>query len=126
MALTDREISLLQAQTQQPGTPISRASRLSTSSSTYGTVVTWTIAAGQVGDLSEIGFISDLPASTQWRLTINGVVQWVDQIFQLGVTVPLGSNRLPAGAIVLVEGRSPDNVTAIVLDGTIAAVERTV
>lgn len=106
------------------GTPIPFAGRLSTSSSTYATVISWTISAGAEGDLAEIAFFADILASTEWRITIDGTQRINNQVFPSAVAFPFLVNRLAAGAVVLVEARSPDNATAIVADGTITGVER--
>ena len=106
------------------GTPIPFAGRLSTASSTYATVISWTISAGVEGDLREIALIADILASTEWRITIAGTQRINDQVFQAAVSLPFLSNRLAAASVVLIEARSPDNVTAIVADATITGVER--
>lgn len=106
------------------GTPIPFAGRLSTSSSTYATVISWTISASAEGDLAEIALIADILASTEWRITIGGTQRINNQVFQSAVTLPFLVNRLAAGTVVLVEARSPDNATAIVADATITGVER--
>lgn len=123
-ALTDREVDLLEADTQQSGTPIARADRLSTSSSTYGTVAIWTVGAGVTGDLHEVALTVDNFTATEWRLTIAGVEQFTDRVFSVAVGLPFRTNRLASADIVLLEARSPDNATAIVADGTITGTER--
>ncbi len=129
MPLTDREISLFTAigdNSDPAGSPIVRESRLSTSSSAYGTIATWTVSAANTGDLHEVSMISDNFSDTEFRLTINGVEQFTDQVLQTGLSLPWRTNRLAAGAIVLLEGRSPDNATALLLDGSITGTERAV
>lgn len=124
MGLTDREVDLLEDSTQQAGTPIVRANRLSTTSATYGTVVSWTVGAGVIGDLHEIALTVDNFIATQWRLTIAGVEQFADRVYSVAVGLPFRTNRNAAAAVILLEARSPDGATAIVADGTITGTER--
>lgn len=105
------------------GTPIPFVGRLSTSSSTYATVVSWTVGVGVEGDLREIALITDIFASTEWRITIGGTVRITDQVIQGALSLPFPENRLATGTVVLVEARSPDNVTALVVDASITGVE---
>lgn len=67
---------------------------------------------------------ADILASTEWRVTIGGTVRITGRVFPSAVSFQFANNRLAAAAVVLIEARSPDNVTAIVADGTIAGVER--
>ncbi len=112
------------AQASNEGTPIPFAGRLSTSSSTYGTVISWTVASDVEGDLREIAMIANILASTEWRVTIGGTVRFIDIVFLGAASLPFATNRLVAGSVVLVEARSPDNATAVVADATITGVER--
>lgn len=126
--LTDREIVAIQSAAPPAAgevVPISRLDRFSGTDLTYQTVVSWTVAASRVGNLREVSMISDQLAVTEFRLTINAVVQWTDQIIQAALTIPFGENGLAAGAIVLLEAQSSDG-TAIVVDGSISGTERSV
>ena len=122
-SLTDREINRVQSDSRQANTPIARADRLSTTSATYGTVVSWTVTALLEGNLTEVAFTVDNFVATEWRLTIGGVVQFTDQVFSVPVALPF-DGLLASGTVVLLEGRSPDGATAIVADGTITGTER--
>ncbi len=122
--MTDREIDRLQADSRQENTPIARSDRLSTTSATYGTVVSWTVAASTEGNLTEVALTVDNFGATQWRLSIGGVVQFTDRLYSVPVALPWGGNVMAAGTIVLLEARSPDGATAIVADGTITGTER--
>ena len=129
MPLTDREIAVLttiSGNNDPTGTPIAEEDRLSTSSNVYGDVVSWTVSAGNEGDLHEISMISDNFAATEFRVEINGVVQWTDRVLQAPLSVTWRINRIIAGAVIRLQGRSPDNATAIVLDGSISGTERPV
>lgn len=126
MAHTDREISLLQGSsdnTDPTGTPVAIVGRLATSAAVYSTVVTWTVSAGNEGDLHEISMVTNNFSVTQFRLTISGAVQFTDRIIQTSLSLPWRINRLAAAAIVLLEAQS-DGVTAVVVDGSITGTER--
>ena len=125
MSLTDRETSLLNAETGlAEGNPISRVDRLATSDSVnYQEVVEWTVAAGSEGDLHEISVFADDFSKTQLRLFIAGVQQWADRIIGTSLSIPYRANRLPAGAQMLLEARSTDG-TLVTVDGSISGAER--
>ncbi|MFC1935914.1 hypothetical protein ACFLX9_04085 [Chloroflexota bacterium] len=125
MALTDRETSLLNAETGlAEGVPISRVDRLATNDNvSYQQVVEWTVAAGSEGDLHEISLFSDDFSKTQFRLTIAGVQQWTDRVVGTSLSIPYRANRLPAGAQVLLQARSTDG-TLVTVDGSISGAER--
>jgi hypothetical protein len=124
MALTDREIALLNAGQQlAEGVPVSRVDRLATNSPAYQEVVSWVVAAGREGDLHEVSLFSTDFARTQFRLTIAGVQQWTDVLVGTSLSIPYRSNRLQAGDQVLLEARSTDG-TLVTVDGSISGAER--
>lgn len=125
MPLTDRETSLLNAETGlAEGLPISRVDRLATSDAVnYQEVVEWTVAVGNEGDLHEVSLFSDDFSKTRFRLTIAGAQQWADRVVGTSLSIPYRANRLPAGAQVLLEARSTDG-TLVTVDGSISGAER--
>jgi hypothetical protein len=124
MALTDREIALLNAGQQlAEGVPISRVDRLVTNSLSYQEAVSWVVAVGREGDLHEISLFSSDFTKTQFRLTIAGVLQWTDVVIGTSLSIPYRSNRLQAGDQVLLEARSTDG-TLVTVDGSISGAER--
>lgn len=129
MPFTDREIAVLTAissNNDPAGTPIAEEGRLPTASNVYATVVSWTVSAGNEGDLHELSMISDNLAATEFRLTIGGVEQWTNRVLQSTLSLPWRENRLATAVVVLLEARSPDNATAIIVDGSITGTERPV
>ena len=125
MALTDRETSLLNAETGlAEGVPISRVDRRATNDNVnYQQVVEWTVAVGKEGDLHEISMFSDDFSKTQFRLTIAGVQQWTDKVIGTSLSIPYRANRLLEGAQVLLEARSTDGIL-VTVDGSISGAER--
>lgn len=126
MTLTDREITLLQGSadnTDPTGTPIAETGRLSISANAYSVVATWTISAGNLGDLHEITMVTNNFAVTEFRVTIAGVQQFTDRIILGALALPWRENRLAAAAIVLLEARS-DGSTSIIVNGSITGTER--
>ena len=101
---------------------IASLSRYSGSATTYQTVVSWTVAAGKAGALTEVEMESDTYAKTLWQLTIAGVVKFTDKFIQGPLTLIFPDVNLAAGAVVLLEAKSSDG-TAIVADGTITGKE---
>jgi len=103
-------------------TAITRLDRRSTSSTTYGTVVEWTVTAAKIGILQHVELWADDNAKTRWKLTIAGVVQFTD--IELGTTLSLEwpDVRLAAGAQVLLEAKSSDG-SGINADGDITGKE---
>lgn len=125
--LTDRELDLLGGLSLTPQntfTPISETGRLSTASSTYATVVSWAVAIGTLGILKEVSMTTDLVGDTEYQLSIAGVVKWTNRLFQSSLGIPFPDTPLQAGIIVLLEARSPDGATAVVVDGSISGEER--
>lgn len=126
MALTDREITLLQGSsdnTDPTGTPIAEIGRLSTLVAVYATVASWTVSAGNEGDLHEVAMVTDNFTVTEFRLTIDGAINFADRIIQGALSLPWRTNRLDAAAVVLLEARS-DGAITIVVDGSITGAER--
>ncbi len=121
--LTDREATIQDVEGAASGTPIARAGRVVTPSSTFQTVTSWTVAALSDGDLHQVAMFSDSFVRTEFRLTIDSVIQFTIQIGS-SLGLPWRINRLSAGAIVLLEARSTDGNT-VTVDGAITGAERT-
>lgn len=113
------------AQSGEPtGTPFTVLARLSTSSTSYGTVVSKTITAGKLGILKLVTMYTDTPGKTQFQLTIGGVQQFTNQAIQTSLAIPFpDDSRVEAAAVILLEAKSTDG-TAIVVDGAISGSER--
>uniref|UniRef100_A0A6M3XSF4 Uncharacterized protein n=1 Tax=viral metagenome TaxID=1070528 RepID=A0A6M3XSF4_9ZZZZ len=96
--------------------------RLSTSSTSYGTVVSWTVTTDKIGVLHCIEMESDNYDKTRFQLTIAGVVQFTD--IQIGASLSLEypDVKIAAGSEVLLEAKSSDG-TAINVDGDILGKE---
>jgi len=103
-------------------TPIIELARLSTSVTSYGTVVTWTVDAGKVGVLGFIEFESDNYAKTMFKLTIGGTVYFTDMLIGASLSLEFPDLRLAALTEVLLEAKSTDT-TSINVDGDIIAKE---
>ncbi len=125
MALTDREIALLNPGRQlAEGLPISRVDRLATAdAANYQEVVSWVVPAGAEGDLHEVSVFSDNFAKTRLRLTIAGSQQWTDVVLATSLSIPYRNNRLQEGDQVLLEAKSSDG-TLVTVDGSISGAER--
>ena len=104
------------------GRPISRVGSLTTTATTYGTVATWTVAAGRSGKLFDISLDTDNFAKTNWQLTIGGVQQFTAFNPRSSLSIPIRETQLPPGAVVLLESASTD-ATSVVTYGAIAGAE---
>lgn len=103
------------------GSPVCRFDRYSGTSTSYVTVVTWTVPANTEGVLHEIALVAKDVASyahAQWRITA-GTVQLSDKPALAALTIPFPPNRLATGHVVKVEVKSDDG-TAITVDASIS------
>ena len=91
--------------------PISRLTDLSTSSTTYGTVLTYTVPAAKQAVIYGLELYSDNWPKSRWRLTVGGVVQWTDIELPASLNMTFSEARLAAAAVVLLEGASSDGTT---------------
>lgn len=90
-------------------TPISETEgKVTTTSSDYQTLATWTISAGKIGVLYGVELYAVPFSAAHFRLTINGAIQWQNVEFPTGLNMIFSDARLPAAAVVLVEGKSND------------------
>jgi hypothetical protein len=104
------------------GEPIAKVGRYPGSSTTYQTVVSWTVSEGKSGMLKEVSMITSDYEHTYFRLTIADKKQFEDKLIQAPLTLPFPDNSLSAGSVVLLECRSTDG-TGITVDGSITGRE---
>lgn len=101
---------------------IVKLARLSTSSTSYGTVTSWTVTTGKVGVLRLIEMESDNYAKTLFQLTIGGVQKFTNIQIGSSLSLELPDVHLEAATVVLLEAKSSDG-TAINVDGDITGKE---
>lgn len=101
---------------------VTRLDRLNTTSTSYGTVVSWTVSSGKVGVLRHVEMESDNYSKTRFQLTIAGVVQFTDAQVEDSLSLEWPDPRLAAGDEVLLEAKSSDG-TEINVDGDITGKE---
>jgi hypothetical protein len=104
------------------GEPIAKVDRYSGGSTSYQTLVSWTVSEGKSGMLKEVSMITNDITHTEFRLTIAGKKQFEDKFIQAPLTLPFPDNRLNARSVVLLECRSTDG-TSIIVDGSITGKE---
>lgn len=115
------QIVIVEAQPEDE-TPVIDLHRLTTSSTSYGTVASWTVSAGKVGVLGFIEFESDAYVKTMFQLTIGGTVYFTDVQILASLSLEFPDLRLAAATEVLLEAKSTDGTTVNV-DGDIIAKE---
>jgi len=103
-------------------TAITQLDRLSTSSTSYGTVVSWTVTTDKIGVLHCVEMESDNYVKTRFQLTIAGVVQFTDIQIEASLSLEYPDVKIAAGSEVLLEAKSSDG-TAINVDGDILGKE---
>ncbi len=127
MGLTDRELAVQGGGASGEVTIalIVRKGRVTTVLQNYQTVVQYTVSASPAqGFVREIGLVSSDQVRTQFRLTIDGAVQFTDESFLTSWAIPFPENsRLDSDAVVLLEAQSID-ATQITVDGVISGHER--
>lgn len=127
MGATDRELAVAGGGSSGEVTValIARKGRVTTVLGSYQTVVSYTVAAAPAqGFIREIGLVTTDPARTQFQLTIDGVVQFTDELFLTSWAIPFPEDsRLDSEAVVLLEAHSTDG-TQITVDGVISGHER--
>jgi len=96
--------------------------RLTTTSSDYGTVVTYTVPAATVFVMSAIEVACSNYIVAQFRLTIAGVEQFAGKSLQTTFNPTYALVNLAADAVVLLEAKS-DGSTSIDVDGAIEGKE---
>lgn len=79
---------------------------------TYVNVATWTVATARSGSLTELMMDTTNWARTNWRVTIAGVQQFTDQVFNSSPSFhPPSANQLPQGAVVAIAAASTDGTS---------------
>ncbi len=92
--------------------------RLTTSSATYATVVTYTVPTDKTFVLSALEMASNDYTHSYFRVTIAGEVKFTDKQFQVSFNPTFAEVVLAPGSVILVEGKS-DGVSAVVIDASI-------
>jgi len=95
---------------------------VTTSSSSYQTIKSWTVATGYVGVLVGVEMICDNFSIAQWKLEVDSVAVLEDDILQGEFTIPFPELKLAAGSVVTLSVKS-DGSTEIMADGNIDAKE---
>lgn len=103
-------------------TAITRLARASPATTTYVTVVSWTVDEDAIGILRFVEMESDDYEHTRFRLTIAGVLQFNDVQIEASLTLEWPDVKLAAEAVVLLEARSTDT-TEVHVDGDILGKE---
>lgn len=98
------------------------AGRYSGTSTSYQTVVAWTVTAAKTGELKEILIISNAYATTLVKIMIGAVTWCTDWVVGSAMPIIFEDLRLSAGIVVTVSAKSSDG-TAIVVDAIITAKE---
>ena len=126
--LTDRELLIISgaspfALAGVTIEPILEKGRLATTSTSFGTVLTFTVPVGASLTMKELSFAHDKPNFTRFRVTLAGVVRVTDD-FYLGPSVaPFENVLFTAGDVVLVEARSTDG-TLVTIDSQLTGTQR--
>lgn len=98
------------------------AGRLTTTSSSYQTVASWTVATGKVGELKEILILSDNYAKTLFQVTVGSVTWATDWVKLSSMPIIFEDLKLAAATIVKVEAKSSD-ATSVTVDAIIVGKE---
>ena len=88
----------------------------------YQTVVSWTVAAGKLGELKEITILSSNYAKTNLQVTVGDIVFATNWIVQAAMPLIFEDLKLAVGKIIKVEAKSTDG-TSITVDAVITAKE---
>ena len=79
---------------------------------TYADIITWTVATARSGGLAELMMDTTNWVRTNWRVTIAGVQQFTDQVFNSSPSFhPPFPNQLPQGAVVAIAAASTDGTS---------------
>ena len=98
------------------------AAALTTVSTSYQDVASWTVAAGKVGELKEILVLSSNYAKTLCKVVIGAVTYVTDWAPQSALPLIFEDLRLAAATVVTVSGKSSDG-TSVVIDAAIVGKE---
>lgn len=88
--------------------PISRLNKVSTSSTDYQALLSYTVPADTTTVLYGVEFFASPFNKAHLRLTIGGVVQWTDQEIPTSLNVHFSEARFAAAVVVLLEVKSTD------------------
>jgi hypothetical protein len=101
------------------GTPVSKLDSITTSATTYQTVVEWEVPQQFTGELFEVTMSSTDYAHTRFRLVLANLEQWTDQELPSSLTQPFRGNKLSETQKVQIQAKSSDG-TSITVYGAIA------
>jgi len=101
---------------------VTRLDRLTTTSTFYQEVVSWTVSTGKVGVLKLVAMESSKYDKTMFKLTIAGEVQFTDGEVLAPLNLQWPDVRLAAGSVVKLEAKSTDG-TSVTVDGAITGKE---
>ena len=96
--------------------------RYSGTSTSYQTVVSWTVTAAKLGELKEITILSSSYSKTVLQVTVGSVVFATNWTVLAAMPLIFEDLKLAAGAIVKVEAKSSDG-TSVTVDAVITAKE---
>ena len=96
--------------------------RVTTTSTSYQTIVTHTVTAGKIFILCAAEMESDDYAHTYFKLEIGGVTIFTDKQFGNAYSPPIPALKLVAGTVVTLSCASTDG-TSITVDGDIVGKE---
>ena len=96
--------------------------RLTTSSTSYATVVTWTVTANKVGELWFVEMMSDDYDHTQFKLVVGSTTIFTDLDLGTSLTIDCCQVKLEAGTVVTLSAKSTDG-TEVNVDGDILGKE---
>ena len=113
--------------TPTPTTPstetlLSKLAKVTTSSTDYQTLISYTVPAATIAILGGIEFYADPTSKGRFRLTVGGVEKWADQEIPTALNHYFADARLAAATVVLLEGKSSDG-TSVDLWGSIEGKE---
>lgn len=91
-------------------------------STTYQTVVSWTVAASKVGELKELILMSNDFTLTLFQVTIGDVVYCSDTVVRNVLPLVFADLKLEAAKVVKIECKSSDG-SSITVDGVIVGKE---
>ena len=94
--------------------------RLTTSSTSYGTVATWTVSTDKIGELWFIEMMSDDYDHTQFKLVVGSTTIFEDLDLDTSLTLDCCRTKLEAGTVVTLSAKSTDG-TEVNVDGDIIA-----
>lgn len=101
---------------------IAKVGRYSGTSTSYQSIVSWTVTSTKSGELIEVSLTSDNFAKTQFKVEIGGGVIDTDIALGEALTLPFGKLKISGSTKVELFAKSTDG-TAINADGSISGLE---